>query len=105
MARKTYSEQFKGDAIKLLASQGYSLRKASKAMGVSQATLCAWKKTLVPREQRDWEAKNRRLRRVPLLWPAAAGLVPATHRQSRQTCPSPLGAQVQPADTPAAPHA
>jgi len=62
MARKTYNEQFKRDAVKLMTDQGYSLSKASEALGVSQATLCTWKKTLVPREQTDLEAENRRLR-------------------------------------------
>jgi len=62
MARKTYSEQFKRDAVKLMTDKGYSLSKASDALGVSQATLANWKKTLVPREQSDLEAENRRLR-------------------------------------------
>ena len=62
MARKIYNEQFKRDAVKLMTDQGYSLSKASDALGVSQATLCAWKKSLVPREQTDLEAENRRLR-------------------------------------------
>ena len=62
MARKTYSEQFKRDAVKLMTDRGYSLSKASEALGVSQATLSAWKKRMVPREQTDLEAENRRLR-------------------------------------------
>lgn len=62
MARKTYSESFKRDAIKLMTEQGYSLSKASKALGVSQQTLTNWKKTLLPREQHDLEQENRRLR-------------------------------------------
>jgi len=62
MARKTYSESFKRDAIKLMTEQGYSLSKASKALGVSQQTLSNWKKSLLPREQHDLEQENRRLR-------------------------------------------
>lgn len=62
MARKTYSESFKRDAIKLMTEQGYSLSKASKALGVSQQTLSNWKKSLLPREQHDLEAENRKLR-------------------------------------------
>ena len=62
MARKTYSESFKRDAIKLMTEQGYSLSKASKALGVSQQTLSNWKKTLLPREQHDLEQENRKLR-------------------------------------------
>ena len=63
MARKQYSEQFKRDAVKLMTEQGYSLSKASKALGVSPGTLTNWKNTLVPQEQADLEAENRRLRR------------------------------------------
>ena len=62
MAKKTYSEQFKRDAVKLLTEPGYTLSKASAALGVSQVTLSAWKRTLAPREQADLEAENRRLR-------------------------------------------
>ncbi len=62
MARKTYTDQFKRDAVKLMTDQGYSLSKASKALGVAPATLAAWKQTLVPQEQSDLEAENRRLR-------------------------------------------
>ena len=62
MARKTYSEPFKRDAVKLMTDQGYSLSKASEALGVSQATLSKWKQQLVPREQSDLAAENRRLR-------------------------------------------
>jgi len=61
MARKTYTDQFKRDAIKLMTDQGYSLAKASKALGVSQGALSHWKKTLLPREQADLAAENAKL--------------------------------------------
>ena len=62
MARKTYSDQFKRDAVKLLTDKGYSVSEASKALGVSPMTLSTWKKTLVPREQAELEAELKRLR-------------------------------------------
>ncbi len=62
MARKTYSDQFKRDAVQLMTEKGYSLAKASAALGVSQTALIAWKRTLAPRAQSDLEAENRRLR-------------------------------------------
>ena len=62
MARKTYNESFKREAVKLLTDQGYSLSQASKALGVSAMTLSNWKKTLVPREQADLEAELKSLR-------------------------------------------
>lgn len=63
MARKIYTEQFKRDAVKLMAEPGYSLAKASKALGVSQGALSAWHKTMTPVAQADVDAENRRLRK------------------------------------------
>jgi len=63
MARKQYTEQFKRDAVKLITEQGYSLSKASAALGVSANTLSNWQRTLAPREQSDLESENARLRR------------------------------------------
>jgi transposase len=63
MARKTYTDQFKRDAVKLMAEPGYSLAKASKALGVSQGALSAWRKTMTPVAQADVDAENRRLRK------------------------------------------
>lgn len=63
MARKTYTEQFKRDAVKLMAEPGYSLAKASKALGVSLGALSAWRKTMTPVAQADVDAENRRLRK------------------------------------------
>lgn len=63
MARKTYTDQFKRDAVKLMAEQGYSLSKASSALGVSPGALSAWRRTLAPVAQADVDAENRRLRK------------------------------------------
>lgn len=63
MARKIYTDQFKRDAVKLMAEPGYSLAKASKALGVSQGALAMWRKTLEPAAQADVDAENRRLRK------------------------------------------
>lgn len=62
MARKSYSEQFKRDAVKLLTDQGYSVSKAAASLGISPAALLGWKRTLAPRQQSELEAENRRLR-------------------------------------------
>ena len=61
MARKSYDEQFKRDAVKLMTDQSYTLAKASAALGVSQATLSTGKKTVLPREQADLMSENVRL--------------------------------------------
>jgi len=61
MARKRYDEQFKRDAVNLMTDQGYTLAKAAEALGVSQASLSNWKKTLLPRASADLSMENARL--------------------------------------------
>jgi len=61
--RKTYDDPFKRDAVKLLAQPGYTLAKAAAALGVSQASLSSWKKTLLPRESADLTAEVTKLHR------------------------------------------
>jgi transposase-like protein len=53
MGSKGYSDAFKRDAVKLMTEQGWSRAQASKALGVSTATLSNWKKTVMPAEQAD----------------------------------------------------
>jgi len=41
--RKSYSEDFKKDVIRLIEKEGYSLREASVRVGVNKSTLHKWK--------------------------------------------------------------
>ena len=59
--RKSYDDQFKRDAVKLLSQPGYTLAKAAAALGVSQGTLSNWKRTVLPKESADLAAENARL--------------------------------------------
>jgi len=59
--KKTYDDQFKRDAVKLLSQPGYTLAKTALALGVSQASLSNWKKTILPRESADLSAQNAQL--------------------------------------------
>ena len=61
--RKSYDDQFKRDAVKLLDRPGYTLANASAALGVSQTTLSNWKKTILPKETADLAAENAQLLR------------------------------------------
>lgn len=63
MARKTYTQEFKENAVRLVTHEGYSLTKAAKHLGVTATTLSAWKRQLVDQDQVDLEAENQRLRR------------------------------------------
>ena len=67
MAGKQYSEQFKRNAVALMAEKGYSLGKASEALGVSTATLADWKHKLAPRQQAEVEAEKGHRDNVRLL--------------------------------------
>ena len=61
MARKTYPDSFKRDAVKLITDKGYSLARAAEATGVSVGTLHGWKKHLLPQDQAELQAENARL--------------------------------------------
>ena len=49
--------------MKLLPQPEYTLAKAAEALGVSQATLSSWKKTLLPKEQADLALENAQLQK------------------------------------------
>ena len=47
--RRSYSEEFKRDAVRLVLVEGYSFQAACTAVGVCDATLRAWHAKLAPR--------------------------------------------------------
>ncbi len=63
MARKTYTQEFKENAVRLLTHEGYSLAKAAKQLGVTATSLSAWRRQLDKQDQVDLETENQRLRR------------------------------------------
>ena len=42
MARKTYSEQFRRDAVCLVVEEGYTINAAAESVGVTHTTMSAW---------------------------------------------------------------
>jgi transposase len=42
MARKTYNDEFRIAAAKLVRQQGYSLKKAAHSLGVDSASIRSW---------------------------------------------------------------
>ena len=42
MARKTYNDEFKIAAAKLVRDQGYTIKKAAESLGVSPGSIRAW---------------------------------------------------------------
>jgi transposase len=49
--RRTYSAEFKQDAVRLVVEEGYSFQAACQAVGVCDATLRAWHAKLAPSPQ------------------------------------------------------
>jgi len=41
--RKSYSQEFKVEAVRLIEEEGYSLGQASSRLGVSKSVLAKWK--------------------------------------------------------------
>jgi transposase len=46
--RRTYSEEFKRDAVRLVVEEGYSFQAACEAVGVCQQSLRAWHAKFAP---------------------------------------------------------
>ena len=69
--RPTYSDEFKRDAVRLVAEQGYSFQAACQAVGVCQQSLRAWHAKLAPAPETcgedatfdELKAENARLRK------------------------------------------
>lgn len=76
--RRTYTPEFKTEAVKLITEQGYSVAEAARTLGVHQTLLRSWKHALaskgsdafpgqghppaVEQELRRLRAENQRLR-------------------------------------------
>jgi transposase len=44
--RRTYTPEFKAEAVKLVAEQGYSVAKAARSLGIHETVLRSWKLVL-----------------------------------------------------------
>ena len=69
--RRRFSEEFKRDAVRLVVEEGYTLKAAASAVGVSDQTLRAWHAKFVPPPEpcgenatlEELRAENERLRK------------------------------------------
>ena len=46
--RRTFSEEFKRDAVNLIVVEGYSFKRAAEAVGISRNSLHRWHEKLAP---------------------------------------------------------
>ncbi len=61
--RRTFSDDFKKEAVQLIEEKGYTLKEASDALGVSQNSLSNWRKKFQNGSDTDLEKENRQLRK------------------------------------------
>jgi transposase len=45
-SRRTYTPEFKAEAVQLITEQGYSIAEAARSLGVHQTVLRSWKQAL-----------------------------------------------------------
>lgn len=55
MARRSYTAEFKREAVRLAAKPGLSRRQAAKQLGIHPNVLASWMEKV---EQGDWSDKN-----------------------------------------------
>ena len=53
LSQKSYTAEFKEDALKLVTEQGYSLSEAAKRLGIALSTMSKWRKALITRGHRS----------------------------------------------------
>jgi transposase len=56
--RKTYSREFKLEAVRLITEKGYSIAEASRNLGVEYSVLRSWKKKLAADPQNAFPGKG-----------------------------------------------
>ena len=69
--RRTFTEEFKQDAVRLVVSEGYSFATVAQAVGVGEQSLRQWHARLAPQPQpcgedatvEQLQDENKRLRR------------------------------------------
>lgn len=57
--RKTYSREFKLEAVRLITENGYSIAEASRNLGVEYSVLRRWKKQIANDPQHAFPGKGK----------------------------------------------
>ena len=57
--RKTYTREFKVEAVRLITKKGYSIAEASRNLGVEYSVLRRWKKQFADDPQHAFPGKGR----------------------------------------------
>jgi transposase len=57
--RRTYTTEFKVEAVKLLTEQGYSVAEAARSLGISENLLRSWKAALEAQGEQAFPGKGK----------------------------------------------
>jgi transposase len=57
--RKSYSQEFKREAVRLITEKGYSIAEASRNLGIEYSVLRRWKKQFAEDPQNAFPGKGR----------------------------------------------
>ena len=57
--RRTYTEEFKRDAVKLVTEQGYGVSEAAASLGIHANLLTSWKRKFSEQENGSLEVTER----------------------------------------------
>ena len=57
--RRTYTPEFKAEAVKLVTEQGYSVAEAARSLGVHETLLRSWKQALEARGDQAFPGRGR----------------------------------------------
>ena len=57
--RKSYSQEFKWEAVRLITEKGYSIVEASRNLGIEYSVLRRWKKQFTEDPQNAFPGKGR----------------------------------------------
>jgi transposase len=62
--RRTFTKEFKQDAVKMITEQGHSIAEVAKNLGISYNVLCRWKKELSESSSVEVDALKLELKRL-----------------------------------------
>jgi transposase len=57
--RRTYSPEFKTEAVKLVTEQGYSVAEAARSLGISENLIRNWKQALLDQGEHAFPGQGR----------------------------------------------
>ena len=58
--RRTYTPEFKAQAVKLVTEQGYSIAEAARSLGISENLLRNWKQALLEQGEHAFPGNGHR---------------------------------------------